>query len=170
MPALVAGIHAFAAVPRFKTWMAGTSPAMTRHSRGGFRPRDRPWVPHRSEGMERREALFLRLHAGANKPAQFAQPDCKAWARPAGRARLSTLHRGVFAGWTGYLPVDPGPRLRAKRAFCVAPSQLAPSTRPVVAVGRGSGALRVRGLRRPAPAEAPPPRSANQTPLESAPR
>ena len=28
MPALVAGIHVFAAAPR-KTWMAGTSPAMT---------------------------------------------------------------------------------------------------------------------------------------------
>jgi hypothetical protein len=29
MPALVAGIHVFAAVQRRKTWMAGTSPAMT---------------------------------------------------------------------------------------------------------------------------------------------
>jgi hypothetical protein len=34
MPALVAGIHVFTAVPRFKTWMAGTGPAMTKHSRG----------------------------------------------------------------------------------------------------------------------------------------
>ena len=30
MPALVAGIHVFAALQQFKTWMAGTSPAMTR--------------------------------------------------------------------------------------------------------------------------------------------
>jgi hypothetical protein len=29
MPALVAGIHVFKAVPHQKTWMAGTSPAMT---------------------------------------------------------------------------------------------------------------------------------------------
>jgi hypothetical protein len=29
MPALVAGIHVFLAMPRLKTWMAGTSPAMT---------------------------------------------------------------------------------------------------------------------------------------------
>jgi hypothetical protein len=29
MPALVAGIHVFAASPQRKTWMAGTSPAMT---------------------------------------------------------------------------------------------------------------------------------------------
>jgi hypothetical protein len=29
MPALVAGIHVFMAVPRAKAWMAGTSPAMT---------------------------------------------------------------------------------------------------------------------------------------------
>jgi hypothetical protein len=29
MPALVAGIHVLAAVLRLKTWMAGTSPAMT---------------------------------------------------------------------------------------------------------------------------------------------
>jgi hypothetical protein len=30
MPALVAGIHVLKAVPVIKTWMAGTSPAMTR--------------------------------------------------------------------------------------------------------------------------------------------
>jgi hypothetical protein len=30
MPALVAGIHVFAAVRFAKTWMAGTSPATTR--------------------------------------------------------------------------------------------------------------------------------------------
>jgi hypothetical protein len=29
MPALVAGIHVFAAFQRSKAWMAGTSPAMT---------------------------------------------------------------------------------------------------------------------------------------------
>jgi len=29
MPALVAGIHVLAALPDEKTWMAGTSPAMT---------------------------------------------------------------------------------------------------------------------------------------------
>jgi hypothetical protein len=29
MPALVAGIHVFLASPKLKTWMAGTSPAMT---------------------------------------------------------------------------------------------------------------------------------------------
>jgi hypothetical protein len=29
MPALVAGIHVFIAEARTKTWMAGTSPAMT---------------------------------------------------------------------------------------------------------------------------------------------
>jgi hypothetical protein len=29
MPALVAGIHGFAAIRKMKTWMAGTSPAMT---------------------------------------------------------------------------------------------------------------------------------------------
>jgi hypothetical protein len=29
MPALVAGIHVFAACIELKTWMAGTSPAMT---------------------------------------------------------------------------------------------------------------------------------------------
>src|SRR5690242_2010909 len=32
MPALVAGIHVFAADPKRKAWMAGTSPAMTRQS------------------------------------------------------------------------------------------------------------------------------------------
>jgi hypothetical protein len=31
MPALVAGIHVFAALQTTKTWMAGTSPAMTKH-------------------------------------------------------------------------------------------------------------------------------------------
>jgi hypothetical protein len=31
----------------------------------------------RKRGMERREALYS-FHAGANKPAQFAQLDCKA--------------------------------------------------------------------------------------------
>jgi hypothetical protein len=31
MPALVAGIHVFAALQTTKTWMAGTSPAMTEH-------------------------------------------------------------------------------------------------------------------------------------------
>jgi hypothetical protein len=29
MPALVAGIHVFQDLPQGKTWMAGTSPAMT---------------------------------------------------------------------------------------------------------------------------------------------
>jgi hypothetical protein len=29
MPGLVPGIHVFAASPESKTWMAGTSPAMT---------------------------------------------------------------------------------------------------------------------------------------------
>jgi hypothetical protein len=29
MPALVAGIHVFAAIQKRKSWMAGTSPAMT---------------------------------------------------------------------------------------------------------------------------------------------
>ena len=29
MPGLVPGIHVFASYPRSKTWMAGTSPAMT---------------------------------------------------------------------------------------------------------------------------------------------
>jgi hypothetical protein len=29
MPAVVAGIHVFAACSELKTWMAGTSPAMT---------------------------------------------------------------------------------------------------------------------------------------------
>jgi hypothetical protein len=29
MPALVAGIHVFSFSPQHKTWMAGTSPAMT---------------------------------------------------------------------------------------------------------------------------------------------
>jgi hypothetical protein len=29
MPALVAGIHVLNATPKQKTWMAGTSPAMT---------------------------------------------------------------------------------------------------------------------------------------------
>jgi hypothetical protein len=34
MPALVAGIHDFAATPENKTWMAGTSPAMTEFAIG----------------------------------------------------------------------------------------------------------------------------------------
>jgi len=33
MPALVAGIHVFAASRERKTWMAGTSPAMTKGER-----------------------------------------------------------------------------------------------------------------------------------------
>jgi hypothetical protein len=33
MPGLVPGIHVFLAAPRVKTWMAGTSPAMTVHMR-----------------------------------------------------------------------------------------------------------------------------------------
>jgi hypothetical protein len=32
MPGLVPGIHVLAAVKREKTWMAGTSPAMTKKS------------------------------------------------------------------------------------------------------------------------------------------
>jgi hypothetical protein len=32
MPGLVPGIHVFAALKRSKTWMAGTSPAMTIYS------------------------------------------------------------------------------------------------------------------------------------------
>jgi hypothetical protein len=37
MPALVAGIHVFLAVPARKAWMAGTSPAMTpiKHEEAG---------------------------------------------------------------------------------------------------------------------------------------
>jgi hypothetical protein len=35
MPALVAGIHALIAMLRTKTWMAGTSPAMTKTTAGG---------------------------------------------------------------------------------------------------------------------------------------
>jgi hypothetical protein len=33
MPALVAGIHVFDALCAEKTWMAGTSPAMTKYQR-----------------------------------------------------------------------------------------------------------------------------------------
>jgi hypothetical protein len=33
MPALVAGIHVFKAAPHQKTWMAGTSPAMTKKTK-----------------------------------------------------------------------------------------------------------------------------------------
>ena len=106
-------------------------------------------------GMERREALFS-FHARANKPAQFAPPDCGGDARLAKRARLSALHRGVLAGWTGYLPASPGPRLRAQ-GFAPCAVQRAPRARPVVAVGRGPEAPRERGLRLPARAGAPHP-------------
>ena len=47
-----------------------------------------------ARGMERREALLLH-----------STP--KAWAHPAGRARLSTLHRGVLAGATWHFPLAP---------------------------------------------------------------
>jgi hypothetical protein len=33
MPGLVPGIHVFEARDKFKTWMAGTSPAITREGR-----------------------------------------------------------------------------------------------------------------------------------------
>jgi hypothetical protein len=32
MPGLVPGIHVFGLMPRTKTWMAGTSPAMTENA------------------------------------------------------------------------------------------------------------------------------------------
>ena len=35
MPALVAGIHVLESRDTLKTWMAGTSPAMTENSRAG---------------------------------------------------------------------------------------------------------------------------------------
>jgi hypothetical protein len=37
MPGLVPGIHVFAVWLKSKTWMAGTSPAMTENNNGDFK-------------------------------------------------------------------------------------------------------------------------------------
>src|SRR6266404_6718510 len=52
MPALVAGIHVFLCQPNPKTWMAGTSPAMTKKS-------SRQLLHHRGGLSEQQLALFV---------------------------------------------------------------------------------------------------------------
>ncbi len=108
------------------------------------RPRHRQASPAKCEGTERRAALSSSTPSGVTCPA--------------GHVRHPALRRSVLAGgpMKAFLPAGPGPRLRTHgNAPCAV--QPAPGARPVVAVGRGSGALRVRGLRWTAPAEAPHP-------------
>src|SRR6267378_7090048 len=57
MPALVAGIHVFLCQPNPKTWMAGTSPAMTKKS-------SRQLLHHRRGLPEQQLALFLGAYRG----------------------------------------------------------------------------------------------------------
>ncbi len=80
--------------------------------------------------------------------------------------------RSIAAFWRApawHFPPAPD-RACVRKRTSLASSQRAPRARLVMAVGRGSGALRVPGLRKAGPAESPPPRSANQTPPEGDPR
>jgi hypothetical protein len=81
MPALVAGIYAFLLIHAAKTWMAGTSPAMTK--------KDSKMTPRiRSVGAEAplvfRDFVreLERLHAPAPKKIEKTKRSVRAKAKP----------------------------------------------------------------------------------------
>jgi hypothetical protein len=81
MPGLVPGIHALR--PRVKAWMAGTSPAMTKHSHGGA-PAGGLQFSHASEGD------------GAPKGAKFFSRAARRDANPCTRTR-NAFRRSIAA-------------------------------------------------------------------------
>jgi hypothetical protein len=100
-------------------------------------PRDRQETPQTNEGDGApRGAQFVSRLRGVKRVQRNAltsRRSIAAFSRPG----LDTV------------PASPGPRLRTQHFCCAV--QRAPRARPVVAVGRVSGALRVRGLRSTAP-------------------
>jgi hypothetical protein len=80
MPALVAGIHAFNSIHAAKTWMAGSSPAMTK--RFAMTPRIRAIGAEAPLVFRDFVRELERLHSPAPKKAEKAKRTTRAKAKP----------------------------------------------------------------------------------------
>jgi hypothetical protein len=62
MPGLVPGIHVFSSIAARNTWMAGTSPAMTKEANDRYRAKQLAGYPATRSGTNRRLRELIRFN------------------------------------------------------------------------------------------------------------